>query len=69
MSDQFGKQAIFVLSDGEKITEMFLGLRALETGKIKKTLPSSYLVTAQRDQKTGRVLRLIPDETETKHEL
>lgn len=95
MSDQFGKQATFILPDGEKITvpvvgelkphkkrrkprivvvwgaeekmtEMYLGIRDLETGKIKKTLPSSYLVTAQRDPETGKILRLIPDETETK---
>lgn len=48
--------------------EMYLGLRDLETGKIKKTLPSSWLVTGQRDSETGKI-RLIPDETETKHEL
>lgn len=33
------------------MTEVYLGIRDLETGKIKKTLPSSWLVTAQRDQK------------------
>ena len=69
MSDQFGKQATFILPDGEKMTEMYLGIRDLETGKVKKALPSSYLVTAQRDPKTGKILRLISDKTETKHEL
>lgn len=48
--------------------KMYLGLRDLETGKIKKALPSSYLVTAQRDPETGKILQLIPDKTEAKHD-
>lgn len=48
------------------MTKMYLGLRDLETGKIKETLP--WLVTVQRDPETGRILRLIPDETEAKND-
>lgn len=48
------------------MTEMYLGLRDPETGKVKKTLSSEWLVEALRDPETGKILRLIPDETETK---
>lgn len=50
----------------EQMTEMYLGLRDPETGKVKKTLSSEWLVEALRDPETGKILRLIPDETETK---
>ena len=48
------------------MTEMYLGLRDPETGKVKKALSSEWLVEALRDPETGKILRLIPDETEKK---